>query len=83
MYLILKFFNYNFRSEKCFHFKKMIFNFSVFWTNLGPISLLANFFYFWTNLGPILVELMVEHIICKIAKLGFVIIGPTMTFYYR
>ena len=37
--------------------------FSYFWTNLGPLSLLANFFYFWTNLAPILVEFMVEHII--------------------
>ena len=36
----------------------MIFPISYFWTNLGPISLLAYFFYFLTKLGPILVELV-------------------------
>ena len=33
-------------------------DFSNFWTNLSPISLLAYFFYFWTNLGPILVKII-------------------------
>ena len=47
----------------------------------------AYFFYFWTNLGPIMVELIVEHIICPqkskaqlfLFRNDIVIIGPTMT----
>ena len=44
-------------------------------------------FFFWTNLGPLLVELIVEHIICpqrwksRILEdlTDIVILGPTIT----
>ena len=33
---------------------------NIFWTNLGPKSLLAYILYFWTNLGPIWLNLMLN-----------------------